>query len=102
MFTFLSPMVRYLRLPLVPILGGLPISLTTIIGKPIYFNPEVTTPEALSQRTKAAMEDLIRRNQRIPGSVLAALWERWTPLSCRQGTEQYNKFKRTLYKECIV
>ncbi|XP_023222683.1 transmembrane protein 68-like isoform X2 [Centruroides sculpturatus] len=64
-----------LRLPVVPVYGGFPVKLTTIIGKPIPFDPNLT-PEELARKTAEAIQNLIKTHQKIPGSILRALFER--------------------------
>ncbi|XP_003742511.1 transmembrane protein 68 [Galendromus occidentalis] len=84
--TFPYPMSFFLevyertRLPLVPIFGGFPVKLRTIIGKPIPYDGTLTT-EQVVEKTKVAVEDLIAEHQRIPGSIIKALAERfeWIP-----------------------
>lgn len=65
-----------IKIPIVPIYGGFPVKLRTIIGKPIEFDSSLTA-EQLAQKTAQAIEDLIRRNQRIPGSIFKAIAERF-------------------------
>ncbi|XP_049789246.1 transmembrane protein 68 isoform X2 [Schistocerca nitens] len=63
------------RFPLVPIYGGFPVKLKTHIGKPIPYDGSLT-PEQLQAKIASALEDLIRKHQRTPGSILRALKER--------------------------
>ncbi len=65
------------RLPLAPIFGGFPVKLRTFIGKPIPFDP-TDTPETLRDKTHAAVQDLIDIHQRVPGSIVRALFERFS------------------------
>ncbi|XP_060526866.1 monoacylglycerol/Diacylglycerol O-acyltransferase [Cylas formicarius] len=65
----------YTKLPLAPIYGGFPVKLVTHIGKPIYLDPNVTA-EGLQLKVASAIEDLIHKRQRIPGSILLSLVER--------------------------
>lgn len=64
-----------LRLPVVPIYGGFPVKLRTIVGKPIPFDPNIS-PEELARKTAEAIQNLIKTHQKIPGSILHALLER--------------------------
>ena len=64
------------RLPCAPIYGGFPVKMTTFIGDPIPYNSE-DTPEELRDKCKKALEDLIEKHQRIPGSICLALFERF-------------------------
>ncbi|CAG2118836.1 unnamed protein product, partial [Medioppia subpectinata] len=74
--TFLRRIYERIKLPCVPIYGGFPVKLTTIIGKPIPYDPSIT-PEELVEKTSLAIEDLIRKNQRVPGSILKAMIDRF-------------------------
>ena len=64
-----------LRFPCVPLYGGFPVKLRTIIGAPIAFDKE-DTPFTLREKCKSAIENLIKENQRVPGSIFCALAER--------------------------
>jgi len=64
------------RLPCAPIYGGFPVKMTTFIGEPIPYN-STDTPEELRDKCKKALEDLIEKHQRIPGSICLALFERF-------------------------
>lgn len=63
------------RLPLLPIFGGFPVKLRTHVGKPIEYDPNAT-PEEVAEKTAKALEELIRRHQKLPGSIVNALVER--------------------------
>ena len=55
------------RLPITPMFGNFPVSMTTHVGEPIYPNEE-STVEELREKTVRAMEALIKKHQRImPG-----------------------------------
>ncbi|RWS30023.1 transmembrane protein 68-like protein [Leptotrombidium deliense] len=64
------------RLPIVPIYGGFPVKLKTIVGKPIEYDKNLT-PEQLALKVAETIETMIRENQRIPGSILKALFDRF-------------------------
>ncbi|XP_015785727.1 transmembrane protein 68 [Tetranychus urticae] len=64
------------RLPIVPIYGGFPVKMTTFIGEPIPYKPN-RTPEELAALTAEAIEKLIQENQRIPGSIWRAIFDRF-------------------------
>ncbi len=64
------------RLPLVPLWGGFPVKLRTVIGEPIEYDPTKTTPEELRDACKVAMQKLIDDNQKKPGSIFRALSQR--------------------------
>jgi len=64
-----------LRFPCVPLYGGFPVKLRTIIGTPIPYDKE-DTPFTLKEKCKEAIENLIKEHQRVPGSILCALADR--------------------------
>ncbi|XP_058031162.1 monoacylglycerol/Diacylglycerol O-acyltransferase-like isoform X2 [Ahaetulla prasina] len=67
-----------------PLYGMFPVKLITHIGKPIPYDPDVTA-EKLAEKTQKAIEALQKKHQKIPGSILHAL---------RQRFEIYNKEKQ--------
>ena len=79
-FSFGKGLMKFIynktRLPCAPIYGGWPVKLTTYVGDPISHDPN-DTPESLRDKCKEAIEKLIKDNQRIPGSVCMALFERF-------------------------
>ncbi|XP_032644327.1 DGAT1/2-independent enzyme synthesizing storage lipids-like [Chelonoidis abingdonii] len=64
------------RLPLIPVYGGFPVKLRTYVGDPISYDPNITATE-LAEKTKIAIETLRNRHQKLPGSILRALLERF-------------------------
>nr|XP_039257578.1 transmembrane protein 68-like [Styela clava] len=68
---------EYTRWPLRPLYGGFPVKLTTHIGRPIYFDSN-TPPAEVATKTRHALEQLIRRHQRIPGSIILSFVQRFT------------------------
>ena len=74
--SFFRRIYERFRLPVFPPFGGFPVKLRTIIGKPIEFDATLTA-EQLAQKTAVAIQDLIRDNQRIPGSIYKALIDRF-------------------------
>lgn len=64
------------RFPFRPIYGGFPVKLRTHLGPPIPYDPDIT-PEQLQEKVALAVEDLINKNQRIPGSILHAISDRF-------------------------
>jgi len=64
------------RIPVCPIYGGFPVKFKTHLGPPIYYE-EGITPKELQEKTAAAIEKLIVENQRIPGSIVAGLLDRF-------------------------
>jgi len=63
------------RLPLRPVFGGFPVKLRTHIGEPIY-PEENMSPEMMRDRCRDALEKMISRHQRIPGSIWRGLFDR--------------------------
>lgn len=72
---FFLRIYNWTRFPARPLYGGFPVKLRTHLGPPIYLDENMTAEEV---REKAAMgiEDLINKNQRIPGSIRRALLDR--------------------------
>lgn len=64
------------RIPVVPMYGGFPVKFRTHLGPPIEYDPSLT-PEQLQVKVALAIEDLINKHQRIPGSILHALLQRF-------------------------
>lgn len=73
--SFFRKIYEKTRFPLVPIYGGLPVKLRTIIGKPIPYEKNLTAEE-LAYKTKCAIRELIHHHQNLPGSIIKALFER--------------------------
>ena len=74
--SFTKKLYNRIRFPCVPIYGGLPVKLTTFIGKPIY-PAENETPESLREKCQLALETMVQNHQRLPGSMFHALLERF-------------------------
>lgn len=64
------------KLPLLSVYGGFPVKLKTIIGEPIPYD-EKATPEEVAMKSAEALEALIKKHQRLPGSITAALLDRF-------------------------
>ena len=64
------------RIPVRPIYGGFPVKFRTHLGPPIYYE-EGITPKELQEKTAAAIEKLIVENQRIPGSIVGGMLDRF-------------------------
>ncbi|KAF4076842.1 hypothetical protein AMELA_G00219820 [Ameiurus melas] len=64
------------RLPIAPVYGGFPVKFRTYLGDPIPYDPKLTAAE-LAEKVQAAVQALIDRHQKVPGSVLRALLERF-------------------------
>lgn len=64
------------KFPVRPIYGGFPVKFRTHLGPPIEYDP-LLTPEQLQEKVALAIEDLINKHQRIPGSILHALADRF-------------------------
>ncbi|XP_015269545.1 PREDICTED: transmembrane protein 68-like [Gekko japonicus] len=67
---------EHTRLPLVPVYGFFPVKFRTHIGEPIAYDPNTTSDE-LAQKTKIAIEALIRRHQKPPGNLIRAILDRF-------------------------
>ncbi|XP_033212397.1 transmembrane protein 68-like [Belonocnema kinseyi] len=63
------------KLPFNPVYGGFPVKLKTFVGKPIPYDGSLT-PEQLRVKVAGALEELIQKHQKMPGSIMRALWER--------------------------
>ncbi|NXH29260.1 TMM68 protein, partial [Myiagra hebetior] len=72
----LRSLYERIRLPVVPLYGGFPVKLRTFIGEPIPYEPNMTAEE-LAEKTKAAVQVLIEKHQKIPGNIFRALMERF-------------------------
>jgi len=64
------------RLPLRPVFGGFPVKLRTHIGEPIYPEPDMS-PEKMRDLCKESLEKIIAQHQRIPGSILRGIFDRF-------------------------
>ncbi|NXH21979.1 TMM68 protein, partial [Bucco capensis] len=64
------------RLPVVPMYGTFPVKFRTFLGEPIPYDPNVTAEE-LTAKTKAALQALIEKHQKLPGNIFRALMERF-------------------------
>lgn len=71
------------KFPVRPIYGGFPVKFRTHLGPAIEYDPMIT-PEQLQEKVALAIEDLINQHQRIPGSILHGLIDRF-----------YNRKKKT-------
>ncbi|KAK9510885.1 hypothetical protein O3M35_005571 [Rhynocoris fuscipes] len=63
------------RLPLTPTYGGFPVKLITHLGPPITVSEELT-PRECSLEVAKAIDELIEKHQKLPGSIMRALIER--------------------------
>uniref|UniRef100_A0A8D8C6K5 Transmembrane protein 68 n=2 Tax=Culex pipiens TaxID=7175 RepID=A0A8D8C6K5_CULPI len=64
------------RFPVRPVYGGFPVKFRTHLGAPIPYDPTLT-PEQLQEKVAYAVERLINKHQRIPGSILHGLKDRF-------------------------
>lgn len=64
------------RIPVRPIYGGFPVKFRTHLGAPIPFDPELSA-EQLQRKVALAIEELIHRHQRLPGSIVWGLLDRF-------------------------
>lgn len=63
------------KLPVVPIYGGFPVKLVTHLGKPIY--PKTDSPIELQKQVAEAINEMIVKHQRLPGSIIKAFGDRF-------------------------
>ncbi|XP_046857388.1 transmembrane protein 68-like isoform X2 [Xenia sp. Carnegie-2017] len=74
----LQLLYEFTRCPLAaPIYGGFPVKMRTYIGDPIPHDSRLT-PEELSEKVQMAIKNLIKKHQRVPGSILLALADRFS------------------------
>lgn len=66
---------NWTRFPARPLYGGFPVKLRTHLGPPIHVDASMT-PEQVREQAAMGVEALIHKNQRIPGSIGRALWDR--------------------------
>ncbi|XP_070798390.1 DGAT1/2-independent enzyme synthesizing storage lipids-like [Pituophis catenifer annectens] len=59
-----------------PLYGGFPVKFITHIGEQIPYDPNIS-PEKLTEKTQRAIEALQNKHQKIPGSILHALKQRF-------------------------
>lgn len=73
---FWESIYRRTRLPSTIIVGGLPVKLAAVVGKPISVE-QCETLEEVKDRVQKEMESLIAKNQKMPGSIWTALFDRF-------------------------
>ncbi|XP_035783024.1 transmembrane protein 68-like isoform X1 [Anopheles albimanus] len=69
-------MYGLLKVPILPIYGGFPVKLRTVLGDPIPHD-ESLSPEALQEKVALAIGTLIKEHQRVPGDILQAIGDRF-------------------------
>ncbi|KAL3079776.1 hypothetical protein niasHS_014058 [Heterodera schachtii] len=79
------PIYEHTRLPVCPIYGGFPVKMVTHLGKPLNFEigdavmadgrPPVSA-EHIKRAVRDAVDVLIQRHQRLPGSIWRAMFQR--------------------------
>eukprot|EP00794_Sanderia_malayensis_P004609 gene4609-5215_t len=67
---------EHTKCPIVPIWGGFPVKLKTYFGKPMFFDPCMKYEE-VAISVHRAVQELIKEHQRVPGSILRGLKERF-------------------------
>ncbi|KAJ6215982.1 hypothetical protein RDWZM_010482 [Blomia tropicalis] len=72
----LRPLYEKTRIPMVVFLGGFPVKLTTYIGEQIFWDYGETDQE-LATKTRLAVEEQIKRYQKLPLSTWDAVKERF-------------------------
>ncbi|XP_022910760.1 DGAT1/2-independent enzyme synthesizing storage lipids isoform X2 [Onthophagus taurus] len=63
------------KIPVAPIYGGFPVKMITHVGKPIPYDPNLS-PEDLQAKVAQAINELVIKHQRLPGSITHALLDR--------------------------
>lgn len=76
-----------LKVPVLPIYGGFPVKLRTVLGKPIPYD-ESLSPVALQERVAAAIAELVREHQRVPGDILQAIGDRFETVHAVEQREE--------------
>ncbi|XP_065364925.1 DGAT1/2-independent enzyme synthesizing storage lipids isoform X2 [Calliphora vicina] len=76
---FFLKLYNAVRIPVYPIYGGFPVKFRTYLGTPIEHDASLT-PEELQIKVAQALEVLINKHQRIPGSIFHGLLDRFRPL----------------------
>lgn len=76
--SFAMSVYQRVKLPILPIYGGFPVKLRTFVGAPIVPDP-ADTPEGFRDKCQSAIRKLIRKHQRMPGSMFLALTDRIVP-----------------------
>ncbi|XP_055633734.1 transmembrane protein 68-like [Toxorhynchites rutilus septentrionalis] len=92
------------RIPVWPVYGGFPVKFRTHLGKPIPYDPSLT-PEELQEKVAYAVEELINKNQRIPGSILHGLMDRFIGKKkneCSEPSVSYLRKKEERFDKIIV
>ncbi|KAK5985356.1 Transmembrane protein 68 [Trichostrongylus colubriformis] len=72
------------KMPLCPIYGGFPVKMVTHLGKPMTFDYDNVTPEEVRRQIKREVRALIRKHQRLPGSILRGIAQRFRSKKCQQ------------------
>ncbi|XP_023034817.1 transmembrane protein 68 [Drosophila willistoni] len=86
--TFFMRLYNKVRIPVYPIYGGFPVKFRTYLGAPIAYD-ESLSPQDLQVKVATAIEELINRHQRLPGSILWALLDR-LPSAFRRRSDSLN------------
>lgn len=74
------------RIPLVLYYGAFPVKLKTYIGPRIEYDASMS-PQEVAKLCEDAIVKMIEDHQRIPGSVIGGLKDRWMPFLKRTKTE---------------
>uniref|UniRef100_A0A1Y9HFC3 Phospholipid/glycerol acyltransferase domain-containing protein n=1 Tax=Anopheles funestus TaxID=62324 RepID=A0A1Y9HFC3_ANOFN len=65
-----------LKIPVLPIYGGFPVKLRTVLGKPIPYDGSLS-PADLQEKVAGAIAELVQEHQRRPGEILQAIGDRF-------------------------
>ncbi|CAJ0929080.1 unnamed protein product, partial [Mesorhabditis belari] len=75
--TFLRWLYEKTKLPLCPIYGGFPVKMITHLGKPMTFDYDTASPLQIRKAIKIEVRALIREHQRLPGSIIRGILQRF-------------------------
>lgn len=76
------------KVPLVLYYGGFPVKMRTYIGERIEYDPN-RTPEDLAKMCQDSITKIIQEHQRLPGSVVGGLKDRWLPTIKHEPHEKF-------------
>lgn len=80
---------NFSRIPVRPIYGGFPVKFRTYLGAPIPYDPNVTAEE-LQHKVAVAIEELINKHQRIPGSIMHGILDRFIGKRVKKNIKEFS------------
>uniref|UniRef100_A0A0K0CZU3 Acyltransferase n=1 Tax=Angiostrongylus cantonensis TaxID=6313 RepID=A0A0K0CZU3_ANGCA len=91
------------KVPLCPVYGGFPVKMITHLGKPMIFDYDNVSPEEVRRQIKREVRALIRQHQRLPGSILRGIAQRFcSGRQSQQRGEHPEQIVRNSLKHCIA